>query len=92
MVQGSALGCARRRWTPVRRGAPQTRLQRAAAGRAVCRWWLGFAGDGKGVRQQRSRAVVAQVVGYSGARSWFRAETRGTGGALGFGATTQEKD
>ena len=90
MVQG--LGCARRWWTPVRRGAPQARLRRATAGRAVCRWWLGFAGDGKGVRQQRSRVVVAQAVGCSGARPWCRAETRGTVGALGFGATTQEKD
>ena len=43
MVQGSALGCARRRCTPVHRGASQTQLRYATAGKAVCCWSLGSA-------------------------------------------------
>ena len=30
---------AQLRWTPMRRGASQTRLRHAAAGRAVFKWW-----------------------------------------------------
>ena len=46
---GKGLWCwarlwgALRRWTPMRRGASHTQLQRAAVGRAVCRLWLGSA-------------------------------------------------
>ena len=52
-VVAQAMGCsgARQRWTPIHRGASQTQLRRAAAGRAVCRWWLESTGARLGEAQ-----------------------------------------
>ena len=51
VVKAVSCSGARRRCTPVCRGASQTRLRCAAAGRAVCRWWLGSVGARLGEAQ-----------------------------------------
>ena len=47
------------------RGASQVQLQCVAAGRAVCKWWLGSADNGKGARQQRSKGAGEQGRAYA---------------------------